>query len=86
MNAFLLVRAATRRYTETMQDRSDDNRGASGPERPEPGPGGPAVDPAGPAPGIFDRINNYLLLVYAFACLLMNYSLAGLFYFEGMIV
>jgi membrane protease YdiL (CAAX protease family) len=62
-----------------MQDQRDDNREAPGPEEPGPGPGGPA---AGPEAGIFDRINNYLLLVYAFACLLMNYSLAGLLYFN----
>ena len=68
-----------------MQDQRDDNREAPEPEDPGPGPADPAVDPAGSAPGIFDRINNYLLLVYAFACLLMNYSLAGLFYFKDMI-
>jgi membrane protease YdiL (CAAX protease family) len=62
-----------------MQDQRDDNREAPGPDEPGPGPGGPA---AGPEAGIFDRINNYLLLVYAFACLLMNYSLAGLLYFN----
>jgi len=68
-----------------MQDQRDDNRETPEPEGPAAGPGGPAVDPAGFLPGIFDRINNYLLLVYAFACLLMNYSLAGLFYFKDMI-
>jgi len=68
-----------------MQDQRDDNRGAPDPEEPEPGRGGPDAGPAGPASGIFDRINNYLLLAYACACLLMNYSLAGLFYFNGMI-
>ena len=68
-----------------MHDQRDDNREAPEPEDPGPGPADPAVDPAGSAPGIFDRINNYLLLVYAFACLLMNYSLAGLFYFKDMI-
>ncbi len=65
-----------------MQDQRDDNREAPGPEEPGPGPGEPAFGPAGPGAGIFDRINNYLLLVYAFACLLMNYSLAGLLYFN----
>lgn len=69
-----------------MQDQRDDNREAPEPDAPEPDQGGPAVDPTGSSPGIFDSINNYLLLVYAFACLLMNYSLAGLFYFENMIV
>jgi membrane protease YdiL (CAAX protease family) len=50
---------------------------------------GPQDSPPGPPPaalGIFDRTNNYFLLVYAGACLLMNYSLAGLLYFKGMIV
>jgi membrane protease YdiL (CAAX protease family) len=31
-------------------------------------------------------VNNYLLLVYAAACLLMNFSLAGLLQVEGLIV
>lgn len=65
-----------------MQDQRDDNREAPESEKPTPGPDGPAADPAGSAPGIFNTINNYLLLVYAFACLLMNYSLAGLLYFN----
>jgi membrane protease YdiL (CAAX protease family) len=34
-------------------------------------------------PGIFCRLNNYLLLLYAGACLLMYYSLAGLLYLGG---
>ncbi len=73
-----------------MQDQRDDNREAPGtedpgPEAPGTGPGGPDGGPAGFTPGIFDRFNNYLLLVYAFACLLMNYSLAGLFYFKDML-
>ncbi len=68
-----------------MQDQSDDNRGAPEPEEPGSPPGGAPVDPSGFAPGIFDRINNYFLLVYAFACLLMYYSLAGIFYFNKMI-
>jgi len=37
-----------------------------------------------PAPGIFDRLNNYLLLFYAGACLLMYYSLSGFFYLSGL--
>jgi membrane protease YdiL (CAAX protease family) len=44
-----------------------------------------ASAPPGPPSGLFDRVNNYILLVYAAACLLMDYSLAGLLYFEGMI-
>jgi hypothetical protein len=71
-----------------MQDQRDDNGKnpeAPEPEGPAPGPGGPPLDSGG-AFGIFGRINNYLLLVYALACLLMNYSLAGLLYFNGRIV
>ena len=64
-----------------MQDRRDDNGESREPEAPPPPPGGPP----GPGIGIFDRINNYLLLVYALSCLLMNYSLAGLLYIEKMI-
>jgi membrane protease YdiL (CAAX protease family) len=43
---------------------------------PEPGPGS----------GIFERLNNYLLLLYAGACLLMYFSLSGLLYLSGSIV
>lgn len=35
---------------------------------------------------LFERVNNYLLLLYACACLLMNFSLAGLLYIRGNIV
>jgi membrane protease YdiL (CAAX protease family) len=35
-------------------------------------------------PGIFDRLNNYLLLFYAGACLLMYYSLSGFLYLSGL--
>lgn len=38
----------------------------------------------GPEPGIFDRLNNYLLLFYAGACLLMYYSLSGFLYLSGL--
>jgi len=55
------------------------------PPGPAPGPQDPRPEPPGAALGLFDRVNNYLLLVYALACLLMNYSLAGLLYFRGMI-
>jgi len=55
------------------------------PRESAPGAGDSGPAPAEPPPGLFDRINNYLLLVYAGACLLMNYSLAGLLYFKGMI-
>ena len=40
--------------------------------------------PPEPAPGIFDRLNNYLLLFYAGACLLMYYSLSGFLYLSGL--
>ena len=46
----------------------------------------PEPSPLPPNLGIFDRINNYLLLFYAAACLLMNYSLAGFLYFKQMIM
>jgi membrane protease YdiL (CAAX protease family) len=36
-----------------------------------------------PEPGVFGRLNNYLLLFYAGACLLMYYSLSGLLYVGG---
>jgi membrane protease YdiL (CAAX protease family) len=67
-----------------MQDERDDNGEAPEPEDPGPDPGD--IDPDGPAAGLFDRVNNYFLLVYAVACLLMNYSLAGLLYFNKLIV
>lgn len=35
--------------------------------------------------GIFDRLNNYLLLLYVGACLLMYFSLSGLLYLSGAI-
>ncbi len=35
--------------------------------------------------GIFERLNNYLLLLYAGACLLMYFSLSGLLYMGGAI-
>jgi membrane protease YdiL (CAAX protease family) len=37
-----------------------------------------------PSLGIFDRLNNYLLLFYAGACLLMYYSLSGFLYLSGL--
>jgi len=46
----------------------------------------PETVPTLPSLGIFDRINNYLLLFYAAACLLMNYSLAGFFYYKKQII
>ncbi len=38
----------------------------------------------GPPLGIFDRLNNYLLLFYAGACLLMYYSISGFLYLGGL--
>lgn len=38
----------------------------------------PDSEPMEPAPDIFGRVNNYLLLVYAAACFLMYFSLAGI--------
>ncbi len=32
-----------------------------------------------PAPGVFDRVNNYVLLIYALACFFMYYSTTTLF-------
>lgn len=65
-----------------MQPEEHDHRG---PRESAPDIGDSGSGPAGPPPGLFDRVNNYLLIVYAGACLLMNYSLAGLLYFKGMI-
>jgi membrane protease YdiL (CAAX protease family) len=44
----------------------------------------PGEQPTPPL-GIFDKINNYLLLFYAAACLLMYFSLQGFFYAEKLI-
>jgi membrane protease YdiL (CAAX protease family) len=65
-----------------MQPEEHDNQ-----RTPEAAPdaGGPKQERVGPPPGLFERVNNYLLLVYAGACLLMHYSLSGLFYIKGMI-
>ena len=57
----------------------------SEPHEPAPHNGDPGILPAGLPPGIFERSNNYLLLVYGGACLLMDYSLAALLYIEGMV-
>lgn len=40
--------------------------------------GEPPIDP-----GLFGRVNNYFLLIYAFACYLMASSLSGLLYLGG---
>ena len=39
----------------------------------------------GPPPGLLERVNNYFLLIYAGACLVMHYSMSGLLYLKGMI-
>jgi membrane protease YdiL (CAAX protease family) len=40
-------------------------------------------EPQLPHFGIFDRINNYILLIYALACFMMYYSISGLLYLKG---
>jgi len=37
-------------------------------------------------PGIFERVNNYYLLIYALACFLMYYSVSGLLILGGQVV
>lgn len=61
---------------------ANDDPEARPPDGAEPPP--PAHEPP-PGAGVFDRVNNYLLLVYAAACLLMNYSVSGYLYLAGMI-
>jgi membrane protease YdiL (CAAX protease family) len=46
-----------------------------------PGEEGPAGEP-----GLFGRMNNYFLLIYALACYLMATSLMGLLYLNGNVV
>jgi membrane protease YdiL (CAAX protease family) len=64
-----------------MQLKPDDDGREPPSGSPEPGP-----EPPFEELGLFDRTNNYLLLVYAVACLLMNFAVAGLLYFRGMII
>ncbi|MGD1047676.1 MAG: type II CAAX endopeptidase family protein [Candidatus Krumholzibacteriaceae bacterium] len=59
--------------------------GDTGPQAPPPAAGAPAPLPAGPPPGLLDGVNNYVLLIFAGACLIMHYSLSGLLYFKGWI-
>ena len=40
----------------------------------------------GPSVGIFDRVNNYLLLFYAIACFFMYFSISGLLIIRGNII
>ncbi len=56
----------------------------SGPQPSGP-PSASEPEPSGPPLGLVDRVNNYLLLVYAAACLLMNYSIAGFLYLKGLL-
>jgi membrane protease YdiL (CAAX protease family) len=49
-----------------------------GPEGEEPG--------EGPGPSLFGRMNNWFLLIYAFACYLMSASLSGILYLGGNVV
>lgn len=70
------------------EQRDTDRDGAGGGDGPHAGGRPPLPDergPRGPESGLPGRMNNYLLLVYAGACLLMNYSIAGMFYLRGMI-
>ncbi|MCK4235653.1 MAG: CPBP family intramembrane metalloprotease [Candidatus Krumholzibacteria bacterium] len=47
---------------------------------------GPETEPQAPAPGIFGRVNNYLLLFYSLACFLMYYSVSGLLILQGWLI
>jgi membrane protease YdiL (CAAX protease family) len=53
----------------------------------EPAPGPAASPPEPPLPflGLFDRVNNYFLLLYAAACLFMNYAISGMLYLKGLV-
>lgn len=42
--------------------------------------------PEEPAPGIFDRVNNYLLLLYAVACFFMYFSVSGILIIRGNLI
>lgn len=42
--------------------------------------------PEEPAPGIFDRVNNYLLLLYAIACFFMYFSVSGILIIRGNLI
>jgi membrane protease YdiL (CAAX protease family) len=55
----------------------NDGRYGPGPQEPEGG---------GPEPGLFGRMNNWFLLLYAFACFLMASSLVGILYLNGNVV
>lgn len=43
-------------------------------------------NPDGPTLGIFDRVNNYLLLLYAVACFFMYFSVSGLLILRGNLI
>jgi len=61
----------------------DDKRDQNTSPLPPPDSGNRGPIPPRPELGVFDRINNYLLLVYAAACLLMNLSLMQLLHLNG---
>ena len=44
------------------------------------------LNPEEPALGIFDRVNNYLLLLYALACFFMYFSVSGLLIIRGNLI
>ena len=65
-----------------MRDGNHDSDRGGPPSGDPPLPDGNGL--RGVGLGLLDRMNNYLLLIYAGACLLMNYSIAGILYLRGM--
>lgn len=55
-----------------MEQLPDQNAYEHGPEEPEP--------------GLFDRVNNYLLLLYGLACFFMYFSISGLLIIGGNLI
>ncbi len=47
---------------------------------------GPDGEEPGVEPGLFGRMNNWFLLIYAFACFMMASSLVGILYLNGNVV
>ena len=47
---------------------------------------GPEGEQPPEEPGLFGRMNNWFLLIYAFACFLMASSLVGILYLNGNVV
>jgi membrane protease YdiL (CAAX protease family) len=60
-------------------ERDPYQQGPYGPDDPQPE--GPQEEP-----GLFGRMNNWFLLIYALACYLMASSLMGIFYLNGNVV